>query len=238
MTTTKAFVAESSKVELKAGAFTLLKLCMPELDADAIDSLLCERIAKAPEFFRNTPIVIDLTQSDVKMEESDLAVAVGAIRGYGLIPVGVRGGSKAFQEQAKLLELAVFSDARRAAKKESPKKPRTTPSSMPVATKVVDTPVRSGQRVYAQGDLVLLAPVSSGAEVVANGSIHAYTSIRGRVLAGVRGDEQAAIFCKDLRAELVSIAGRYKVSEDLEARFMGRLVRVTLLGDALVFNKL
>ncbi|MCG7898172.1 MAG: septum site-determining protein MinC [Candidatus Thiodiazotropha lotti] len=238
MTTTTDFTAESSKVELKAGAFTLLKLCMPELDTDAIDGLLCERIAKAPDFFRNTPIVIDLTESEMEMAGSDLAVAVGAIRGYGLIPVGVRGGSKEFQEQARLLELAVFSDTRRTAKKESTKRSRTPSSSMPVATKVVDTPVRSGQRVYAQGDLVLLAPVSSGAEVVANGSIHAYTSIRGRVLAGVRGDEQAAIFCKDLRAELVSIAGRYKVSEDLEARFMGRLVRVTLLGDALVFKKL
>jgi septum site-determining protein MinC len=212
---------------------------MSELDADAIDGLLCERIAKAPDFFRNTPVVIDLADSDVQVADSDLAVAVGAIRGYGLVPVGVRGGTKAFQEQAKLLELAVFSDTRRTAtKKETPKKPPAAAPAPATTTKVVDTPVRSGQRVYSPGDMVLLAPVSSGAEVVANGSIHAYTSIRGRVLAGVRGDEQAAIFCKDLRAELVSIAGRYKVSEDLESRFMGRLVRVTLLGDALVFNKL
>jgi septum site-determining protein MinC len=183
--------------------------------------------------------VIDITDSHVEMADRDLAVAVGAIRGYGLVPVGVRGGSKTFQEQARLLELAVFSDNRRTVKKE-PQKTQPPPSTTTtvVATKVVDTPTRSGQRVYAPGDLVLLAPVSSGAEVVANGSIHAYTSIRGRVLAGVRGDEQAAIFCKDLRAELVSIAGRYKVSEDLESRFTGRLVRVTLLGDALVFNKL
>jgi septum site-determining protein MinC len=238
MTSTTETYTETPKVELKAGAFTLLKLCMSELDADAIDGLLCERIAKAPDFFRNTPVVIDLADSKVPVADSDLAVAVGAIRGYGLVPVGVRGGTKSFQEQAKLLELAVFSDTRRTAtKKETPQKP---PAAAPAAatTKVIDTPVRSGQRVYAPGDLVLMAPVSSGAEVVANGSIHAYTSIRGRVLAGVRGDEQAAIFCKDLRAELVSIAGRYKVSEDLESRFMGRLVRVTLLGDALVFKKL
>jgi septum site-determining protein MinC len=213
---------------------------MSELDADAIDGLLCERIAKAPDFFRNTPVVIDLADSDAQVADRDLAVALGAIRGYGLVPVGVRGGTKAFQEQAKLLELAVFSDTRRTAtKKETPQKPPAASATAPSATtKVVDTPVRSGQRIYAPGDLVLMAPVSSGAEVVANGSIHAYTSIRGRVLAGVRGDEQAAIFCKDLRAELVSIAGRYKVSEDLENRFMGRLVRVTLLGDALVFKKL
>jgi septum site-determining protein MinC len=232
--------AESPKVELKAGAFTLLKLCVSELDADAIDGLLCDRIAKAPDFFRNTPIVIDLADSDIPVADSELAVAVGAIRGYGLVPVGVRGGSKAFQEQAKLLELAVFSDTRRtAAKKETRQPPPAAATTAPAATtKVVDKPIRSGQRVYAAGDLVLLAPVSSGAEVVANGSIHAYTSIRGRVLAGVRGDEKAAIFCKDLRAELVSIAGRYKVSEDLESRFMGRLVRVTLLGDALIFKKL
>jgi septum site-determining protein MinC len=234
--------AGNLSVELKAGAFNLLKLSMPVLDPDAIDGLLCERVSKAPEFFRNTPVVIDLTDSRDEVISGDLAVAVGAIRGYGLVPVGVRGGSKAFREQARLLELAVFPELRRSAGTASPKRATTpAPVTAPevLSAKVIDAPVRSGQRIYAKDcDLVLLAPVSSGAEVVSDGHVHAYAPIRGRVLAGVKGDESACIFCKDLRAELISIAGRYKVSEDLEPRFMGRLVSVSLKGDALIFKKL
>lgn len=232
------------QVELKAGSFTLPTLCMSGLVPDAIDALLAERVARAPEFFRNTPVVIDLTDSTDETVNGDLAMAIGVIRGYGLVPVGIRGGSKAQRDQARLMELAVFPETRRGkASTAEPAKPVEQAPKQPAApkvakTKVVDAPVRSGQRVYAQDcDLILLAPVSSGAEVVADGHIHAYAPIRGRVIAGVRGDENARIFCKDLMAELVSIAGRYKVSEDLDRRFMGRPVQVTLDGDALIFQK-
>ena len=224
---------DSPSVELKAGSFTLPTLRMSCLDSDAIDELLYERVAKAPNFFRNTPIVIDLTDSSNEAVNGDLAVAIGAIRGYGLVPVGVRGGSKTLREQARLMELAIFPESRHAANTTK----TTAPKALP--TKVVEAPVRSGQRVYAQGrDLVLLAPVSSGAEVVADGHVHAYAPVRGRVLAGVRGDQSARIFCKDLKAELVSIAGRYKVSEDLEPRYMGRLISVSLEDNTFIFKKL
>ena len=220
----------NSSVELKADSFTLPTLRMSCLDSDAIDELLYERVAKAPNFFRNTPIVIDLTDSSDETVNGDLAVAVGAIRGYGLVPVGIRGGSKALREQARLMELAVFPESRQTTK-------ASTAKALP--TKLVETPVRSGQRVYAPGaDLVLLAPVSSGAEVAADGHVHAYAPIRGRVLAGVKGDRSARIFCKDLKAELVSIAGRYKVSEDLEPRYMGRLISISLENNAFIFKKL
>jgi septum site-determining protein MinC len=215
---------------------------MSGLDPDSIDGLLYERVAKAPNFFRNTPVVLDLTNTHETKSEGDLAIAVGAIRGYGLIPIGVRGGTDELREQAHLMELAVFPRSRKdnealTRNRSISQKPVTKPK--PVTTKIIDGPVRSGQRVYAQGgDLVLLAPVSSGAEVVADGNVHAYAPIRGRVLAGVLGDESACIFCKDLSAELVSIAGRYKVSEDLESRYMGRLIAVSLRGDSLIFKKL
>ncbi|MES9941813.1 MAG: septum site-determining protein MinC [Candidatus Thiodiazotropha sp. 6PLUC2] len=225
-------------VELKAGSFTLLKLTMSELNIEAIDELLSDRIAKAPNFFRNTPIVIDLKSSSDGANIDNLAVAIGAIRGYGMVPVGVRGGSKAFHEQASLLELAVFSEKRRTSAT-SPAKSTATKVHRSLPAKIVDSPVRSGQRVYAQdSDLVLLAPVSSGAEVVADGHVHAYAPIRGRVLAGVKGDKSASIFCKDLRAELVSIAGRYKVSDDLSPRHMGHFVSVSLRGDTFVFKEI
>ncbi len=221
--------------ELKSGTFTLPTLCLTGLDLEAIDGLLHERVAKAPHFFRNTPVVLDLTHSGGSDESAELAIAIGAIRGYGLIPIGVRGGSNGQCEQARLLELAVFPQSRHL-KASSPQTPSAPPR---VPTRIVDSPVRSGQRVYAKGsDLVLLAPVSSGAEVVADGHVHAYAPIRGRVLAGVLGDQNACIFCKDLNAELISIAGRYKVNEDLEPGYIGRLVSVSLKGDALIFKKL
>jgi len=235
-------VSGKPSAELKAGTFTLPTLYVSGLDADTIDGFLFERVAKAPNFFRNTPVVIDLTNSSDEAVNGDLAVAVGAIRGYGLVPIGVRGGSEKQRKQAQLMELAVFPQSRKAAvpsqrRGTPPPESSTTPKVSP--TKIVDSPVRSGQRVYAQGgDLVLLAPVSSGAEVVADGNVHAYASIRGRVLAGVMGNENACIFCKDLKAELVSIAGRYKVNGDLNPRFMGRLISVSLDGDALIFTKL
>jgi len=84
------------------------------------------------------------------------------------------------------------------------------------ANMIVRTPIRSGQQVYAPGgDLILLAQVSAGAEILADGNIHAYSPMRGRALAGVRGDSNACFFCQSLEAELVSIAGEYKLSDDL-----------------------
>ena len=237
--TSQAAPREALQVELKAGSFTLPTLCMSGLDPNAIDALLAERVARAPDFFRNTPVVLDLTDSADEELSGDLAMAIGVIRGYGLVPVGIRGGSKPQREQARLMELAVLPESRRAnSANNAPAKPKS-PATPVAKTKLVDAPVRSGQRVYAQGgDLILMAAVSSGAEVVADGHIHAYGPVRGRVLAGVKGATSARIFCKDLVAELVSIAGRYKVSEDLDARFTGRPVQVSLDGDALIFQKI
>ncbi|HEV3432231.1 MAG TPA: septum site-determining protein MinC [Paraburkholderia sp.] len=81
------------------------------------------------------------------------------------------------------------------------------------ATLVVDRPLRSGQRVYAKGDLVVLGMVSNGAEVIAEGNIHIYAPLRGRALAGVHGNHDARIFCTSLEAELISIAGIYRTTE-------------------------
>ena len=85
---------------------------------------------------------------------------------------------------------------------------------------------------------MLVAGVSSGAEVMAEGHIHAYGALRGRAMAGVSGDASARIFCRELGAELVSIAGRYRVSENLESRYLGRAVQISLDGDALKFSPL
>lgn len=115
--------------------------------------------------------------------------------------------------------------------------PEARPVSRP--TRVVTQPVRGGQQVYADGDLVLLAPVSAGAEVIAEGHIHCYAPLRGRALAGVSGDASARLFCRELAAELVSIAGRYRIAEDLKADpLWGHAVQFSLRDDQLTLAAL
>lgn len=102
-------------------------------------------------------------------------------------------------------------------------------------TKVVAQPVRSGQRIYAKGaDLVVIGAVNAGAEVIADGNVHVYGSLRGRALAGAGGDVEARIFCQSLEAELVSIAGTYRVIEDLPAVLRGKPAQVYVSGNNLV----
>ncbi len=94
--------------------------------------------------------------------------------------------------------------------------------------------VRSGQQVTApEGDLVVVGAVNAGAEVLAGGSIHVYGALRGRALAGIHGDPGAAIFCRELRAELLSVAGNYKRLEDIDPRLLGTGVQVRLNDDQL-----
>lgn len=103
---------------------------------------------------------------------------------------------------------------------------------------LITQPVRSGQRIYAHGDLIVLATVSSGTEIMAEGNIHVYGSLRGRALAGVQGDEKARIFCSDLQAELISIAGIYKISEDLSEEFRQKPVQIYLQDHSLIIKEI
>lgn len=107
--------------------------------------------------------------------------------------------------------------------------PPSVPAPAARPSRVITQPVRGGQQVYAEGDLILLAPVSAGAEVMADGHIHCYAPLRGRALAGVQGDAGARVFCRELAAELVAIAGHYRVADDLKADpLWGRAVQLSL----------
>jgi septum site-determining protein MinC len=108
-----------------------------------------------------------------------------------------------------------------------------------VPAKIIRQPVRSGQQIYAKGgDLIILSSVSTGAEVLADGNIHIYGPLRGRALAGVLGNTEASIFCMRLEAELISIAGRYKVDEDVKRSFWQKSVRISLVGNQLQVDPL
>ncbi len=106
-------------------------------------------------------------------------------------------------------------------------------------SKTVYQPIRSGQQVYAKGcDLVILSTVSAGADIISDGHIHVYGSLRGRALAGVNGDESARIFCQNLEAQLISIAGYYRVIEEIEENFRNQSVQIYLKDQRVTIEKM
>jgi septum site-determining protein MinC len=254
--------AAQASFELKATTYTLPTLRLLDGDLGELSRFLEPKIQQAPAFFRNAPVVIDLTRlPDVRL---DFPLLVGLLRGLGMLPIGVRGGSETHKETARLMDLAILSQGGKRGTAlpvdSAPEAPATARTGTPAAEtparqvpapqaapapeperagKVVTRPVRSGQRVYAAGgDLIVLAPVSAGAELMADGHIHVYGALRGRALAGVKGNTDARIFCHDLRAELISVAGHYRVSENLEPAHVGRPVQIYLREGRLIIEAL
>jgi septum site-determining protein MinC len=233
--------------ELKAAGFTLPIMRVFAHDLETLTAQLSAKIEQAPEFFHNMPLVIDLSQSaHGAAAVTNLPLLIGLLRGYGMIPFGVRGGTPAHNEAAEALGLALLRDSYVRASKAStaeteldsgdlqpvvgtvPRSPAPPPRKT-LGSILISRPVRSGQRVYAAGgDLSIIAAVSSGAELMADGNIHIYGALRGRALAGMNGNLNARIFCQDLQAELVSIAGHYRVSENIPAEMQGFPVQIYL----------
>jgi septum site-determining protein MinC len=199
--------------KLKGSLFTLSVLQLFKTNLTEIEKELSEKIILAPKFFYHAPIVIDLHK--INDENFDLAALKQLLEKNDLIPVGVRGGSELMQEKAKQAGFAIISEN---SEKQTDKPNTAQEASSPIlaneGTRIITHPIRSGQQVYAQGgDLIVISSVSSGAELLADGNIHVYGALRGRALAGLNGNKKARIFCLQLDAELVSIAGEFKVFE-------------------------
>lgn len=208
--------------QLKAGLFPMQLLELKSTDIESIQKELEAKILQAPALFNQSPIVFGFEQlNDNEQDKVDMRALCSACRQLGLLPTASRGGNNRIQGASKALGLAVFPKGRaRAAEAEpAPAEPAaegTPPTPSASSTKIVSTPIRSGQQIYAPGgDLIILSSVSAGAEVLADGNIHIYGALRGRALAGVQGDEQARIFCSSQEAELVSVAGQFLVDENL-----------------------
>jgi len=239
-------------VELKAAAFTLPVIHLFDADMDAVAEHLGPKVDQAPEFFRNTPVVVDLSALPPSVGDIQFPLLVGLLRGYGVIPVGVRGGNAAQNQAAEVMELAIMGEAPIRNPKQVVARPELEPStqateqvskaveaSLGRTFKLVTQPVRSGQRVYATGgDLSVVGPVSAGAELLADGNIHVYGPLRGRAMAGMNGDADARIFCQGLEAELVSVAGRYRVSERIPNILKGIPVQIFLDQEILRIERL
>ncbi len=218
-------------IKLKAGAFTLPLLRLLGTDMDAVANELSAKAEQTPQFFRDTPVVIDLKSLSQPDASVEFPILVGLLRGYGMIPVGIWGGTKSQNAAARGMELAILPDAlvrqRPTAQSAESKAPQQSASQ--TITKCVNRPVRSGQRIYAPGgDLVILSHVSSGGEVMADGNLHIYGSLRGRAMAGVKGNEQAHIFCQSFQPELVAVAKRYRISDQFDGDLIGKATHIYL----------
>lgn len=218
-----------STVEIKGRMATLTVLRVLSLDAARLGPDLDQLLARSQGLFDRVPVVLDASALEQRPDPAALQALLGLIRERAMVPVGAVGMDETAAEAAGLTlmrGLEGSSSARRS----------VPPPAAPAAgaSRLVSAPVRSGQQIYARdGDLVVLAPVSAGAEVLADGHVHVYGPLRGRALAGVQGDREARIFCHQLEAELLSIAGSYMVSERLPQDMLGRAVQVRLDGEHL-----
>lgn len=232
---------DSSKaVDIKGNMFTLMSIVLHTADLARIESGIIERVKQAPEFFRHTPVIIDFSRiaADAGFEFKQLFKLV---RQSEMLPVAVRGIPDELREQLQAAGVPIVEQA--AANTDDEETPSISQLSELAPTKaqtmIVEKPVRSGQQCYAKdGDLVVLAQSNAAAELIASGNIHVYGVLRGRALCGVDGDTSARIFCSSLEAELVSVAGHYKVLEDIPAAVKDRPVQIRLSNEKLMIDPL
>lgn len=215
-------------------AFSVLRVLTADLRLLARQ--LDARIATAPHLFHNFPVLLDFEALPPQVQESfDIAQFDRLLRERSFVPVGLCNAVDVLRGIAAGVGIGTISPGLAAATRQPPKEP----AAPRLSNMLVKQPVRSGQQVYARGgDLTVLATVSPGAEIMADGNIHIYGSLRGRALAGVRGNADARIFCQDLDAELVSIAGRYQISEKFKETGRKRPVQIYLNGERLVIEPL
>ncbi len=230
----------ASAIELRYGQIGLLQGRLRSTDPGALLDELSGRIATAPQFFQQTALCLDLSALPETPDAPAVRAVMDAVKRAGMLTVGLAEGPPAVADLAKALSLPVLSGFRATAARPAAPAPR------PVETRAEPTiglqhsqPVRSGQRVYARDrDLIVLAMVGAGAEVMADGCVHVYGALRGRAMAGVRGDATTRLFCQEFRAELVAIAGVFRVFETLPPELAGQPVQAWLSGDELHFARL
>lgn len=204
ITTTQAF-----KLKGRLYTFTVLQLLSTDY---ALFSKQCsETVAQAPKLFEHTPVVFDF--SSVADMALDLQKLCEIASQYGMVPIAIQAANPIVEAAAQYQGLAIL-NASSSHDKPIIERAVEPPSHDFANTKLITLPIRSGQQVVAKAaDLIVTSAVSHGAELLADGSIHVYGALRGRALAGISGDRNARIFCQSLDAELVSIAGFYRLSD-------------------------
>ncbi len=247
--------ATSPGFEIKSADLALVALLLKTANVEQIAQGLQAQFSDSPDFFDQDPLLIDLSglsEADAG-QDIDFPSLVRILREYGLMPLAIKGGSDAQRAVAFDAGLVDANDARiRRLSMETPVlqatetvATETTPAAPSFSGAVVlDRTLRSGQQFYAKGkDLVVLSMVNAGAEVIADGDIHIYSTLRGKAIAGARGKTDARIFAYAMEPELISIAGVYRTSENpLPKEVFGKPAQVSLSsgpdGDKLLITPL
>lgn len=227
------------RFEIKSAQLPLVALMLKSDDWHALAKDLCSQYGvsgESPDFFDHDPVVLDFSAQVRDGKLADIGSLLKALRSCRLVPVAFRGEPSAWT--ASLLKTGLAQAPLEPVKtgkpveKSAPVKPVVQEIPAP-PTMVIDKPVRSGQKIYARGaDLVVLAMVNQGGEVVADGNIHVYAPLRGKAMAGARGNASARIFSLCLEPELISIAGVYRTSETpLHADVAGKPAQVRLVSE-------
>jgi septum site-determining protein MinC len=251
--------------ELKNTSLPLVSLVLKTTELAALADQLAAHLRDTPQLFNHDPVVIDLTalpkadddvDADTEAGEPllDFPALIELLKVHRMLPVAVAGASAAQLEAALAAGLGEAPEPVVAPKpvrpavqevvkevvKEVIREVIVEVPAAQVPTLVIDRPLRSGQQVYAKGgDLVVLAAVNFGAEVIADGHIHVYAPLRGKAIAGNKGNTQARIFSTCLEPELIAIAGVYRTTETaLPAEVHGKPAQVRLVDDKLVMEPL
>jgi septum site-determining protein MinC len=263
----RAAPAKTQAFRLKGTMPALSLLCLLTDDLEAIERQLVDHLSQMPQFFLHAPVVVDLDGLEPG-KRADLKGLAELLRRNHLVPVAVRNPPEALKEEAVAGGWGILQNdlaaTRPGAPRPAPREAggeRLSQVNTPLVPAVRDrsgsdvrrapeaerqpgsitvyAPVRSGQVIYAVGsDLLVLAPVSAGAELIADGNIHVYAPLRGRALAGASGNTDVSIFCQRLEAEFLSVAGRYLMAEEISRSQRGKPARACLRDDQLTLLSL
>lgn len=232
--------------EIKSANLPLVALLLKSSDIAVVSREMSARFGETPDFFDQDAVVIDLAPLQSQTgTHIDFSALMALLRRHKLVPIAVKGGNAEQMSAAQHAGLLAAPDSHLLAPRSSSALAESAqPPGMLPGPLIIDKPLRSGQQVYARGrDLVLLAIVNAGAEVIADGHIHVYAPLRGKAMAGARGNTDARIFALALEAELVSIAGIYRTSENpLPPGVAGKPAQVRLVpgpdGEKLILSAL
>lgn len=251
-----------NEVELKGGMYTFMSLKLHTADLDIIDERLADKVQQAPGFFKDSPVVVDLSVIEEQLAQGgtfDTEDLIKRIRAHKLVPIvaSVIDKSSPFassialplmeagikREQSSSKEAADDAKEQSQSAEAADKAAADSKLELAAATQVevlikapmlLKRPVRSGQQVYARDtDLIIMGQVGAGAEVIADHNIHVYGPLRGRALCGVSGNTSTRIFCQSLEAELVSVAGNFRVLEEIPPDLRGKPAQIWLDKDRL-----
>lgn len=238
---------QETSIKLQGSNFTLLVLYLNNHNIDLIDKLLRKKIQAYPKFFKNTPVVVNISGLFNIINWNKIKEVIIF---HGFFIVGVSGCKNSSFEKIILDSgLPILSEDKKNYIHNiknfynpctfSEKNIKNNTVNKTEKTHIIDFPVRSGQKIYAKhADLIVINNVSAGAELVADGNIHIYGRVQGRVLAGANGDTTRKIFCTGLFAELVSISGEYWISDQIPPEFIGKSAQIYLKNKLLTINSL